>query len=382
VAWQREYWTRLLDAPFPRSIRRVLLGSRCRVLITQFDKIGDVLCSTAAIALLRRVLPRASITVAVQPYSRDVLANNPDVNEVISVPVPWSSRRFSGGPRDRARVVWELGRALRRRQFQLGLDLQGNPLNGLLMFLAGIPLRVGMTGLGGNLWLTAGQKMDWFANRVAFRLQLVERLTGQVGRAVTRFDSQPADCQWASERLGEVARDRPIVVLCPTAENPLRMWDEHRYVELGRRLSDEAAVLFCYAGADLPTARRFEQAWQDVPSCHVVQTDSLGRLAAMMAAAALVIGNDSAPMHLAVAVGTPVVAIFGPSPPSAAGPLDRHFNRVIQPAVICKPCLWGPHAGGCRTRRCLNSISVERVERAARELLRRGRTLPERVIPS
>ena len=373
VVLQRETWTRLLDAPFPRDVRRIHLPRRGRLLITQLDKLGDVLCSTAAIRLLRETLPDAHITVAVQPYSRDVLARNPDVDELLSVSVPWSSARFAGGAWARARAVWALGRSLRRRRFDMGLDLQGNPLNALLMYLAGIPLRVGMTRLGGDGWLTAGQPMDWFANRVAFRLRLVERLTGGRGRAVTRFDLDPTDERWAAERLAEIAPGLPVVVLCPTADNPLRVWDERRYVALGRELGGDAAVVFPHAPGDAAVARRFVEAWRDQPQCRVLETETLGHFGAVLAAAAVVVSGDSAPMHLAVAVGTPVAALFGPSPPSAAGPIDWDYNRVLEPAVICKPCLWGPHAPPCRDRRCLDSISVDRVARAVRELILQGK---------
>ena len=373
MEFQREHWARLLDAPFPRGLRRVLLTGRIRVLITQFDKLGDVLCSTAAIRLVREVLPDAQIEVAVQPYSRAVLADNPDVDEVLGVSVPWSAARFAGGLRARAGAVWELGRSLRRRRFDLGLDLQGNPLNALLMVLAGIPMRVGMTGLGGNLFLTAGQRMDWFANRVAFRLRLIEHLTGRPGRAVTRFELTEADQAWAEERLGELAVAGPLVIVCPMADNPLRIWPVDRYIELGKRMSDQAAVIFCHPpGIGAPT-RWIDQAWQDSPRCHVVETDTLGRYGAMMAAASVAVSGDSAPMHLAVAVGTPVVAIFGPSPPTAAGPLDWDYNRVLEPAVICRTCLWGPHAPDCRHKRCLKSISVDRVVRATHDLIRQGK---------
>jgi len=373
VAFQREYWTRLLDAPFKRGIHRIVLPRRPAVLITQFDKLGDVLCSTAAIGLLREVVPEAHVVVGVQPYAREVLANNPGVDEVLVVSVPWSAARFAGGSLARLMAVWELGRSLRQRRFDLGLDLQGNPLNALLMALAGIPIRVGMTGLGGDLWLTAGQRMDWFANRVAFRLRLVERLTGRTGRSATRFDVGGADREWAAERLAPLADDGPVVVVCPTTENPLRAWDEGRYVELGRCLSEAATVVFCHAPGDVDAAVRFEAAWRDDRRCHVMETASVGRLGAMLAAADVVVSGDTAPMHMAVAVGTPVVAIFGPSPPSAAGPLDWQYNRVVEPAVICGPCLWGPHAPNCDVRRCLDSISVERVARATRELLSQGK---------
>jgi len=367
----REHWIRLLDGPFPRQVRCVPLRPHSRILITQLDKIGDVLCSTAAIGLLREVLPEAHITVAVQPYSRDVLIRHPDINEVLSLSVPWSSARFAGGMHERIRTVLAVGRLLRQGRFDIGLDLQGNPLNALLMWLAGIPLRVGMSSLGGNVWLTAGQRMDWFANRAAFRLRLIERLTGRTGRPVTRFDPAPEDVAWVGQLWANLGVDRPVVVLCPTAENPLRMWDETRYMALGRRLSTTASVFFGHSANDAATAERFREAWAGVEHCHVVPTGSLGRLGAMLSAASVVVSNDSAPLHLAVAVGTPVVAVFGPSPPSAAGPYDWEYNRVLEPSVICKPCLWGPRAGGCGSRRCLDSIGVERVERAVRELLAR-----------
>jgi ADP-heptose:LPS heptosyltransferase len=373
VGVRREYWTRLLDAPFPRALRRIVLPQRVRVLITQFDKLGDVLCSTAAIALLREAMPEAHIAVAVQPYSRDILANNPDVDEVLVLPVPWSSARFASGMRARIAAVRQAARTLRAGAFDLGLDLQGNPLNALVMRLAGVPIRIGMMNLGGNLWLTGGQPMDWFANRVALRLRLIERLLGRKGGPVTRFDVTDEDGAWASRRLEAITQARPTVVLCPAADNPLRMWDEARYVELGRRLSDEATVVLCHAPSDPEMAARFSQAWSDAPQCHVVETDSLGRFGAMLRAAAVAVSGDSAPMHLAVAVGTPVVAIFGPSPPSAAGPVDWDYNRVLEPAVICGPCLWGPHTRRCDTRRCLDSISVDRVDRATRELIRQGK---------
>lgn len=369
MVFRREYWTRLLDAPFSRGLRRIVLPRRCRILITQFDKLGDVLCSTAAIRLVREVLPDAHITVAVQPYSREVLAHNPDVDELLVASVPWSSARFAGGPSARLRAVWELGRDWASHGFDLGLDLQGNPLNALVMRLASIPIRVGMTGLGGDIWLTAGQRMDWFANRVVFRLRLVERLTDRQGRPETRFDFAQADRQWASARLAELPAGGPVVVVCPTAENPMRIWEERRFIELGLRLAAEASVVFCYSPGDAETAGRFERAWRDSPRCHVVATDSLGRFGATLAASSVVVSGDSAPMHLAVAVGTPVVAIFGPSPPSAAGPVDWQYNRVVEPGVICRACLWGPYAPKCDARRCLDSISVERVARAVRELI-------------
>ncbi len=367
---RRETWTRMLDGPFPRDVRRIELPGRCRVLITQLDKLGDVLCSTAAIAHLSRALPDARITVACQPYSRVVLANNPRVDEILTISAPWSSTRFAGSMSQRAEAVRSLGRLLRERRFHIGIDLQGNPLNAVLLWLARIPIRVGMTGLGGNVFLTAGQRMDWFANRVAFRLRLVERLTGMRGRPVTRFDVTDEDRTWARHRLREIG-EVPAVILCPTAENPLRMWEEGRYIELGRRLSDRANVLFCHAPEDAERAARFAAQWRDRQRCHVIETTSFGRLAGVQAEAAVVVSGDSAPMHLAVAVGTPVVALFGPSPPSAAGPIDWDFNRVLEPAVLCKACLWGPHAPACPTKHCLGSITVDRVERAVRELLDR-----------
>jgi ADP-heptose:LPS heptosyltransferase len=190
---------------------------------------------------------------------------------------------------------------------------------------------------------------------------------------VTRFDCSDVDRRWAAERIGDLAAGHPVVVICPTTDNPLRMWDERRYVELGRRLVDVATVIFCHAPEDAEVARRFERAWQGDARCHVVQTDSFGRFGAMLAAASVVVSGDSAPMHLAVAAGTPIVAIFGPSPPSAAGPVDWHVNRVLEPAVICRSCLWGPHAPACDDRRCLDSISVDRVDRAVRELIEHAR---------
>jgi ADP-heptose:LPS heptosyltransferase len=375
VALQREYLLRLLDAPFPRDVRRIKLTGRPRILITQLDKLGDVLCSTAAIRLLRRALPDSHVAVAVQPYSRTVLANNPDVDEVLTMSVPWSATMFEGGMTGRLRRAWRIGNELRDRRFDVGIDLQGNPLNALFMAVARIPIRIGMTGLGGNVWLTSGQRMDWFANRVAFRQRLIERLTGQTCTPVTRFDFSPEDAAWATDRLGAIATGRPVVVVCPTAENPLRMWAERRYVALGQALADEACVLFCYAPSDAETAERAEAAWHDETHCHTLETPTLGQFGAALAASDVVVSGDSAPMHMAVAVGTPVVAIFGPSPPSAAGPLDWDYNRVLQADVPCGPCLWGPHAPTCDVRRCLDSISVEQVLHATRELLQQGKEL-------
>lgn len=370
---QRQHLNRLLDAPFPRELRRVRLSDRSGILVTQFDKLGDVLCSTAAIGLLRRSLPNARIVVGVQPYSRAVLARNPDVDEVLTVPVPWSSSRFAGGMSVRVKAVREVAGLLRERRFDVGIDLQGNPLNAMVMALAGIPIRVGMSGLGGNAWLTAGQRMDWFANRVVFRLRLIERLVGRTGSPVTRFDFDDADGDWAASQFRSLAGDRPIVAVCPTAENPLRMWDEDSYISLGRSLADDAHVVVCHAPSDAETAGRFEAAWADAPHCHVTETSSLSRFGAALATAGVVVTGDSAPMHMAVAVGTPVVAMFGPSPPSAAGPFDWDYNRVLQPAVICKPCLWGPYTPDCDARFCMNSISVDHVARATRELIARGK---------
>ncbi len=367
----RELCIRLLDAPFPRDVRRILLPDRGRILITQFDKLGDVLCSTAAIHMLREHLLDAHLAVAVQPYARAVLEGNPDVDEILELSVPWSSARFAGSVGERLRRVREVGRGLRARRFDLGLDLQGNPLNALLLRLAGIPIRVGMCQLGGNAWLTAGQRMDWFANRVAFRLRLIERLTGRGGEPKTRFFVPTEEREWVHRTVCRPAGDLPVVAVCPLAENPVRMWPRERYVELGRRLAGKAALVLPHAPGEAALAASYAEAWRDLDHCEIVQTDTLARLGAVLSASTVVVTGDSAPMHLAVAVGTPVVALFGPSPPSAAGPLDWEVNRVLEPAILCGPCLWGPHAAACESKRCLKSISVDRVARAVFEVLGR-----------
>ena len=355
----------LRAAPSPESVRRAL--------VIKPAALGDVIQATPALAALRGAIPRAHITLAVGSWSKPAAENNPDVDGILDCGAFGTPGRF--GLLD----TWRFARRIEPEGYDLAVVLDRSPKVAIAPWLAGIPHRAGIDSSGRGFALT--MRVPWDRPRHEAELMLdVVRALGIAPDPELRTKHVPSDDsrRFAERVLQEwsLADASPLVVVHPGgASNPgmvmgEKRWPAPRFASLADRLVDEvgARIVIVGHGADQPLGRQMRLAMRHASVDLVGQTPNIGQLAALLERCHLYVGNDSGPLHLAAAVGTPVVGLFGPTDPALYGPY-RAQGALLAHADACsqrRPFAPGPLTA-CQNCRCVDRVSVDDAFAAARE---------------
>lgn len=341
--------------------------TRGRFLVRLPNFLGDVLFCTPSLKALRRERPGLSLTALVKPGVQGVVKAMPFFEKVLVL-------RGTGPVETLAEA-----RALRREAFDGVLVFPKGFREALLPALARIPLRVGLATDGRSRFLTHPVpfgRAEWHLHHV----EQFARVLGPLGVGLQGeglfFPVSAEDRRRAQDLLRSHGVFRPYVVLHPGASKPARAWKEEGFAAAAQGLRARgAAVILTGSPQEGGLCRRIAAA---VPGT----VDLSGRtpvpvLAALLEGAALFLGNDSGPMHLAAAVDTPIVAVFGPGSPSKTRPWTAPERaRCLWAALPCSPCrqaFWKecrPSPDGKPP--CLTAVSKEAVLRACLELLEAG----------
>jgi lipopolysaccharide heptosyltransferase II len=357
------------------------------ILLVRLRLIGDVVFTTPVIRALRRRDAGARLTYLVEPAAEPVLRNNPSLDELIVVP-----RR--GGL---ARVTDDIAiaRDLRRRRFDLVIDLHGGPRSAWFTWASGAPRRIGYR-MPGRTWMYTDRIQrppDLGASHsVENQWELLKPLgigpPNPVDDAV-EMSGDAAAAERVDERLraAGIASAHPLVVLHVSAGNPFRRWPEASFVSLisalirrdpsrrivitsgpsdadaARRVTAEARRLLGTNAAGLPDAGDFD----------------LGELRALIARASVYIGGDSGPAHIAATTRTPIVELLGPTLAGRSRPWrdPRWYSETIDAGDLpCRPCNQRHCAPG--DFRCLTKIDPDHVAAAVERALQHATRPGER----
>jgi len=348
-----------------------------RILIIKLSSLGDIVHALPTVNALRDRFPQARITWLVDAAWREIPDGVAAVDEVLINPLP-SGKTFRF-PRDLGRIgaywrgVKAMRRELRARQFDAALDLHGLFRSAIWCQWSGAPVRVGLRDNVHEfnyLFLTHRVPP---AGRHA-----VERMLGVAhyfGADIThpRFGYQPppAAQQFADEFLaGHGVRATPLIGINAGASRPTNRWDTDKFAAVADALAQDLGgrIILFGAPSDLPRTHEIARRMKEPPLVAAGQT-TISQLAALLQRCALLVSGDTGPMHLATAVGTPVVALFGPAAPWLTGPYGKQ-HTVIEKELPCRPCFHRPRA--CRGRiDCLKMISAEEVAAAVRRAVER-----------
>ncbi len=340
-----------------------------RILIIKPSSLGDIVHALPVLAALRARHPRARIAWLAGESFAPLLEGHPLLDDVIR----FDRRRF-GRMLQSPRIFWEFLRFvadLRRRRFDLVIDLQGLVRSGFLAFASGARERIGFAKareLAGAFYSRRVRCPADDVHAVDRNLCVAAALGLPADTPGFPLALRPDEHAQARALLADVGT-RPLerfTAVLPGARWPSKQWPAQHWAGLLARLAQEdlpPAVLLGGPG-DLPVLQAIQGACP-VPLLSLVGRTSLRQLTALLARAELVICCDSGPMHLAAALGRPLVALFGPTNPQRTGPYGR-AARVVSLSVPCAPC----YARTCPLQHhdCLERLSIERVIAEVRKL--------------
>ena len=288
-----------------------------RLLFIRTDRLGETLLALPAAAALRAAYPQARLTLLMQPALQPLLAGVPGIDEVLAydgaAPSAWWRRAL------------RLGRALRPRRFDVAVVSNPKKELHLAVWLAGIPVRAGYGRKWGGLLThrVPDRKALGERHEVEYNLELVSRVVGPLTtgsiptvRLPLREEEQGTVRQLLA-RHGVQGSD-PFLVVHPWTSNPVKRWPAARYRELVRMMAQRLPVVVVGGPEAVGVTSDVIPAGQP-RVVNLVGGLSLSELAELLRSARLLVSNDSGPVHLAAAVGTPTVVLFGGSS-LAAGP--------------------------------------------------------------
>ncbi|HWZ56951.1 MAG TPA: lipopolysaccharide heptosyltransferase II [Verrucomicrobiae bacterium] len=342
-----------------------------KILVRATNWVGDAVMSIPALRAIRARWPNAEVTILARPWVADLYRGQGYADRILVYDNKSEHRGFWGKER--------LARALRREKFEAAVLFPNAFDAAWIAWRAAIPERIGYARDGRSWLLTRAipvpAKGEAPAHEVYDHLELLRRAgwlerLPHVDEISIRVPDE--DRQKALERLfaaGVRKNSVRIAFASGAAYGSAKCWEPERYAALADRLiaAFDADVILFGAPQENDMAARIVGAMRH-RACNLVGTTKIGELPALLSACRLFIGNDSGAMHVAGAVGVPVIGIFGPSDPEGTRPMAPQFTLIREP-VECSPCFLRK----CPIdHRCMTRISVERVFEAAQSLLMSG----------
>ena len=351
-----------------------------RVLVIAFRALGDMVLITPVVRALKQRDGADSLTLLVDALGAEVFERNPWVDELIVVDRAVQRRRPLTA---RLAADWALVQRLRAGRFEVCVDLFSGPRSAWLARLSGAPVRYGQSVRGrGRDWLyTHPIPVEEVGRHLVLqKLDIVRPVVGEAPRDVSlELSVDAGERAWAERVLAErgVTSDRPLVGLFPGGGWGHKCWPAERFAALGDRLADAAQVLVVGGVRDREACRAVAREMRRPPVLFDGLT-SLRQTMALIARTDVFISNDTGPMHVAVALGRPTIALFGPSDVTKYGPWGPS-GVVIRRPLPCSPCpqqVDTCHLNGRSRQECMTSITVDEVADRAERLL----TIPHREV--
>jgi len=341
--------------------RPLTLPERPRILITRLSALGDCIHTLPVACALRRRFPGAYLAWLTQPATAGLLEGHDCLDEVLTVERGWLRSPTA---------VWALRRRLRGLELDLTVDPQSLTKSAAAAWLSGARHRLGFQGPQGrelSLWLNNRRVACRGTHVVDRYLELLGPL-GIHGPPVEFRVPRDGTTAAVTQHLSDVHSPRGFAVLHPGAHWPSKCWPVERYGQLAQYLAARHALgVVITWGSDLEGKWAGEVQRLAAGHARVAPRLTLRDLAALLQAARLFVGSDTGPLHLAAAVGTRCVGLYGPSRPEVCGPYG--------PGHVALQTYY--QAGSVRQRRrasnhALRAITLERVARACDRALRQG----------
>jgi len=331
-----------------------------RILIVNVNWIGDTIFVTPFIRAVREKYPKAYIAILTHPRCCEILEGNPNIDDIIS----YDEKKQHGNLLKKFAMI----AYLRSKNFDTAFILRRSLGRTLLLLFSKIPVRVGYASKRAGFLLTrrvnppshAMHKVEYFLN-----------LAKSVGIEPESRNYQVMISEMDMEKAGRILKDAGIKNQAFVALNAGGNWGPKRwppadFAKLGDEIYEKLGKVIVLTGAkkDIALAESISGLMRHKPVILCGKTD-LKTLGAVFKKAAAVISNDSGPMHVAVAAGSKVVAIFGPTSPKLTGPYGDGRYIVLHKDIGCRiPC----YDTKCKDNRCIKAVTVGDVVEAIKQL--------------
>ena len=333
-----------------------------RILVVKLDHLGDVLLATPVFSNLRQAYPDAELHALTGTWSRVVLEKHPDVNKVLAYDSPAFCR--TGQPTS-LRQTFQLYRELRRQKYDLMVELRSDWRIICFSLLQVTPKRLDRAALqvANKLGFTQFSGI----HETTRNLDILKQAGIPTPTQTTTFSVTAEDERWASNFLTahQIDREELLIAIHPGSPIPLKRWMPERYAELADWLTarKRAKILFVGVKDETPIITEIQRLMR-AESINIAGKTTLTQLASILHICNVFIGNDSGPMHLAAAVGTPTIGLYGPGDPTRFGPVGTKC-RTIQSKTDCPPC----RGTTCRFGKdgCMSKIQVADVRQTLEE---------------
>ena len=359
-------------APVARAFRRKGAAQPRRILLMRIERIGDLVMALEAIADVVAAAPGAEIDLVVGSWNEPIARAIPGIRHVETLDAAWLAR--NGSSRSVPQLVAR-ARQWRRRHYDLAINFEPDIRSHFLLAASGAARTAGFRSGGGGPLLDVALSFDPRSHTSDNARRLVAAVL-DVPPRTRPFRLELPDRAKARAQDLLAAAGSPVVGVHVSGGREIKQWPAERFGEVATRLARErgAAIVLTGTEDDRPLVEAARRSMSGRLLIDLAGRLDLVTLAAVLQRLDLFITGDTGPMHLAAAVGTSIVAVFGPSDPIRYAPTEPQ-HRIVRIDLPCSPCnriRLPPARCVGHTPDCLEGIDADRVYRAALSALARG----------
>jgi len=334
-----------------------MTGTFKKILLIQFRPIGDVLLSTPLVTVLRRRFPGAHIAFMVEPLPGQVLENNPDLDEILYY------RRKKNDIAGSLRFFRSVG----KRQWDLTVDIFGTPGTAWAAFFSRAAVRVGYSLRLRKYAYThtvSHHQPDRYSALKKFSLLKAVGIEEECADLTLRLREREYRYADSFFRDNNIDTRNLTVCFAPGAKRQAKGWRHAGWSRLGGMLQEmyDANIVIVWGPGEDEAAAKIAEAMAHKP--YIIPSTTLREMAAIIARSHLFISNCSGPKHIATAVGTPTITIYGPTSPATWTHPDATRHRFVRGNVPCIGC----DLTECQHQSCMHAVSAEDVAGETRRI--------------
>lgn len=340
--------------------------NRKRIIVTFLMHLGDLTLTTPFLHVLRKAAPEAHITYLVDVKLKDVVLNNPNIDEVLTID--------KKGSDDSILSLIKAGKAISIEKYDILINLHPNERCSFIDFCARVPVKVGFSHFLFRPFLTKVTRLKRKIHAADMYLDVLAQLgvkdltNNGLEIYPSAADQAAASDFWAQQ---EVAAQDKIVGFNIGSAVKTKRWAPERFAEVADVLTAKGYKVVFFGGRmDADIVKEAAKFMKNKP---IIATGcfTIGQLAAAMQRCSLLITNDSGPMHIAISQKVPVAALYGPSSAELYGPYTK--KAIVVTAIPpCKGCE-SKMKHECEDMQCMERLTVEQVVAAAKKLLQQSK---------